>query len=212
MTSRRPAGWPGSRSSAIEAGGRTRRLGGAAPGRSRVRRGGLRKLEDGRCLPWHPILCRTRLIIPMIIQTILLYPSGAVWTDEASNGSRLDPSGAFWFDGEHPSRNRKVVGSNPTSGSKTAGQRVCTVLPPMVLLASLIILVRRTVSGRPAPILSGRSWSARFRGIGGPRSCSCGTRPRTGVPGNALPGAPPRGSPPARAAGAVAARRCRQPT
>jgi hypothetical protein len=29
------------------------------------------------------------LIIPMIIQTILLYPSGAVWTDEASNVSRL---------------------------------------------------------------------------------------------------------------------------
>jgi hypothetical protein len=25
----------------------------------------------------------------MIIQTILLYPSGAVWTDEASNVSRL---------------------------------------------------------------------------------------------------------------------------
>jgi hypothetical protein len=34
------------------------------------------------------------LIIPMIIQTILLYPSGAIWTDEASNVSRLDPSGA----------------------------------------------------------------------------------------------------------------------
>ena len=42
----------------------------------------------------HPILCRMRLIIPMIIQTILLYPSGAIRTDEASNVSRLDPSGA----------------------------------------------------------------------------------------------------------------------
>jgi hypothetical protein len=29
----------------------------------------------------------------MIIQTILLDPSGAVWTDEAPNVSRLDPSG-----------------------------------------------------------------------------------------------------------------------
>ena len=38
-----------------------------------------------------------------------------------------------------PTRNRKVVGSNPTSGSKTSAQRVCTVLPPMVLLTSLII-------------------------------------------------------------------------
>jgi len=35
------------------------------------------------------------LIIPMIIQTIGLDPSGAIWTDEASNVSSLDPSGAF---------------------------------------------------------------------------------------------------------------------
>ena len=58
------------------------------------------------------------LIIPMIIQTILLDPSRAIWTDEASNVSRPDPSGADQVDAEHPSRNRKVVGSNPTSGSK----------------------------------------------------------------------------------------------
>ena len=32
----------------------------------------------------------------MIIQTILLDPSGAVWTDDPYNGSRLDPSGADW--------------------------------------------------------------------------------------------------------------------
>ena len=43
------------------------------------------------------------------------------------------------LEGFGPTRNRKVVGSNPTSGSKTAGQRACTVLPSMVLLASLII-------------------------------------------------------------------------
>jgi hypothetical protein len=49
----------------------------------------------------------------MIIQTILLDPSRAVWTDEASNVSRLDPSGAVWVDAEHPSRNRKVEASNP---------------------------------------------------------------------------------------------------
>jgi hypothetical protein len=57
------------------------------------------------------------LIIPMIIQTILLYPSGAVWTDEAPNVSRLDPSEAILADAEHPSRNGKVEGSNPSSGS-----------------------------------------------------------------------------------------------
>jgi hypothetical protein len=64
------------------------------------------------CLPCHPILCRMRLII----QTIGLEPSGAVWTDGASNLSRIDPSGADQIDAEHPSRNRKVVGSNPTLG------------------------------------------------------------------------------------------------
>jgi hypothetical protein len=54
----------------------------------------------------------------MIIQTIGLDPSGAVWTDDPSNVSRPDPSGADQIDVEHPARNRKVVGSNPTSGSK----------------------------------------------------------------------------------------------
>jgi hypothetical protein len=36
-------------------------------------------------------------------------------------------------------RKRKVEGSNPSSGSKTAGQRVRVVLLAMALLASLII-------------------------------------------------------------------------
>src|SRR4029450_1500720 len=47
---------------------------------------------------------------PLIIHTILLYPSGAVWTDGPSNVSSLDPSGAVQIDAEHPSRNRKVAG------------------------------------------------------------------------------------------------------
>jgi hypothetical protein len=64
------------------------------------------------------------LIIRLIIQTMLLDPSGAVWTDEASNVSRLDPSGADQIDAEHPTRNRKVEGSSPSSGSKTAGQGI----------------------------------------------------------------------------------------
>jgi hypothetical protein len=45
----------------------------------------------------------------MIIQTIRLDPSRAVWTDEASNVSRPDPTGADQIDAEHPTRNRKVV-------------------------------------------------------------------------------------------------------
>jgi hypothetical protein len=59
----------------------------------------------------HPILVGCALIIPMIIQTIGLDPTGAVWTDEASNGSRPDPSGAILSDAEHPTRNRKVESS-----------------------------------------------------------------------------------------------------
>ena len=50
------------------------------------------------------------MIIRLIIQTILLYPTGAVWTDEAGNVSRLNPSGADQIDAEHPTRNRKVGG------------------------------------------------------------------------------------------------------
>jgi hypothetical protein len=38
---------------------------------------------------------------------ILLDPSGAVWTESASNLSSLDPSGADQGDAEHPARNRK---------------------------------------------------------------------------------------------------------
>jgi hypothetical protein len=45
----------------------------------------------------------------MIIQTILLDPSRAIWTDEASNVSSRDPSGAIQADAEHPTRNPKVV-------------------------------------------------------------------------------------------------------
>jgi hypothetical protein len=84
--------------------------------------------------PWDSLACLGidsvgwPLIIRLIIQTIRLDPSGAVWTDEASNVSSLDPSGAVQADAEHPTRNQKVVGSNPTSGSKTAAQSTCTVV------------------------------------------------------------------------------------
>jgi hypothetical protein len=42
-------------------------------------------------------------------------------------------------DCEVPPRNRKVVGSNPTSGSKTGGQSMYALLLPLALLALLII-------------------------------------------------------------------------
>jgi hypothetical protein len=54
------------------------------------------------------------LIIPMIIQTILLYPSGAIWTDASPNVSRQHPASAVQSDAEHLTRNRKVESSNPS--------------------------------------------------------------------------------------------------
>jgi hypothetical protein len=90
------------------------------------------------------------LIIHLIIQTILLDPSRAVWTDEASNVSRLDPSGAVQSDAEHPSRNRKVEGSNPSSGSKTAGQKAFRVVLPGQRQPAVIPLVGHRAAGAAA--------------------------------------------------------------
>jgi hypothetical protein len=58
-------------------------------------------------------------------------PSVSVWTDEASNVSRLDPSGAIQIDPEHPIRNRKVEGSSPSSGS--TDEQLRTHSPGMIL-------------------------------------------------------------------------------
>jgi hypothetical protein len=58
----------------------------------------------------------------------------------------LDPSGSVWVDLEHPARNRKVVGSNPTSGSKTTGQSIYSRTLGLVLLVFMIILVAETGS------------------------------------------------------------------
>jgi hypothetical protein len=59
-----------------------------------------------------PIGCA--LIIRLIIQTIRQDPSGTVWTDEAPNVSRPDPSGADQTDAEHQATDLAVGGSNPS--------------------------------------------------------------------------------------------------
>jgi hypothetical protein len=61
-------------------------------------------------------------IVRLIIQTILLVPSGVVWTDEGPNVSRLDPTRSVQVDAEHPAQSRKIVGLNPTKHSKTSAQ------------------------------------------------------------------------------------------
>jgi hypothetical protein len=70
------------------------------------------------------------LIIPMIIQTIRLDPSRADWTDEASNVSRLDPSGSDQIDAEHPSRNRKGDGPMPLLDCPCWSGQPCYDCPP----------------------------------------------------------------------------------
>jgi hypothetical protein len=122
------------------------------------------------------------LIIHLIIQTILLYPSGAVWTDELPNMSRLDPSRAVQVDAEYPTRNRKVVGSNPTSGSKTAGQRALLELLTARRRQAVIPLVGCGAEGAPAPRVQPQM---RRRRLGRP-----------------VPSSRPRSSPSYRAAGA----------
>jgi hypothetical protein len=66
------------------------------------------------------------LIIRLIIQTIRRDPSGSVWTDEASNVSRPDPSGADQIDAEHQATDLAVGGSNPSRRAKRAGQMPCS--------------------------------------------------------------------------------------
>jgi hypothetical protein len=54
----------------------------------------------------------------MVIQTIELHPTGPDQIDAASHVSRDDPTPSDASDWKLPPRNRKVVGSNPTSGSE----------------------------------------------------------------------------------------------
>jgi hypothetical protein len=93
------------------------------------------------------------LIIPMIIQTTDLHPSGSDQMDAAANVSRHDPTSAVQFDAKHLARNRKVVGSNPTSGSKP--QVRAGYGDPVARLACLVDhpLCANLVSGsRPASL------------------------------------------------------------
>jgi hypothetical protein len=51
------------------------------------------------------------MVIPMVIQSTRVVPSGPDQTDAASNVSRQDPISAGRFDAKHLTRNRKVDGS-----------------------------------------------------------------------------------------------------
>src|SRR4029453_7179274 len=97
--------------------------------------GGFGSAQLTSCLPWHRILHRVRLDHPDD-------PSGSDRSRLDRRGIQREQARSVWsdqIDAEDPSRNRKGVGSNPTSGSKTAGQSIYVLLAPPALLASLII-------------------------------------------------------------------------
>ena len=76
------------------------------------------------CLPWQPISVGCALIIPMIIQAILMDPTGAIWTDEASNVSSSDPSGAVQADAEP----RLVTGRSSVRIRPSTSRETCWLL------------------------------------------------------------------------------------
>jgi hypothetical protein len=51
--------------------------------------------------------------------------------DDPADVSSQDGSGRHLLDEGFSTRNRKVEGSNPSSGSKTAVQRACLALPAL---------------------------------------------------------------------------------
>jgi hypothetical protein len=62
----------------------------------------------------------------LIIQTIGLDPSAAVWTDDRSIVSSADPPGADQIDVEHQATDLAVGGSNPSRRANIAVQRPVT--------------------------------------------------------------------------------------
>jgi hypothetical protein len=120
----------------------------------------------------------------MIIQTILLSPSGSDQIDAAPNVSRQDPTSAIQIDAKHLTRNRKVEGSNPSSGSTALfagasrlflgrhlgggttlrGSRAAADVPTLLGLSPSLLAVPSGRSARPMhnswPLLAGHRMRA----------------------------------------------------
>jgi hypothetical protein len=65
------------------------------------------------------------LIIRLIIQTILLDPSRSLWTDEAVNVSRPDPSGADQIDAEHQATDLAIGLKRNNSSERPLSALLC---------------------------------------------------------------------------------------
>jgi hypothetical protein len=81
------------------------------------------------------------MVTPMVIQTILLDPSGPIQADVAPNVSRHDPTSTVQSDAEHLARNR---GFESLLGLQNRRSEHMAVLPSLALLAALVIPWART--------------------------------------------------------------------
>jgi hypothetical protein len=157
-----------------------------------------RRTWSGRGRIRFSVGCRMRLDLPIIIQTILLDPSGAIWTDGASNVSRLDLSGAVWFEpsirlvAEARSARRSVRGGPKPVGAPSRVTAESDRTSPSSRPPNVVPFLLRPVWCCPFTV-SGRGWLLR-RGLrGGP----CGRAPGlvgTRGPASSQPGGLPGSS------------------
>jgi hypothetical protein len=78
--------------------------------------------------------------------------------------SSQDESGRVQLEGLGPTRNRKVEGSNPSSGSKTAGQRASLAMATALMGQAVIPWAGSSCRGLPSPLGCVRvleRWNAR---------------------------------------------------
>ena len=103
-------------------------------------------------VPWADVAPRMarqrprRLIIHLIIHTIRQDPSGSVWTDDPSNVSRPDPSGADQIDAEHQATDL-VLGEWTIAGLAVARGKVAEYLADGVVAELLADARCTTISG-----------------------------------------------------------------
>jgi hypothetical protein len=87
--------------------------------------------------------------------------------DDPTDVSSQNRPGWYLLDGCVSTRNRKVVGSNPTSGSKTAGQRASLALATALMGQAVIPWAGSSCRGLPSPLGCVRvleRWNARRSG------------------------------------------------
>jgi hypothetical protein len=102
------------------------------------------------------------VVTTLATQSLIPGTIGRHWMKSPPHLSSQDESGRVQLEGFGPTRNRKVEGSNPSSGSKTPGQRVCPAL-----LAGWVTTGGHSLAGsrrrrRACPASLRRSPSGRF--------------------------------------------------